>query len=196
MRIISKFKDYYDYLSGVYGIDNKVVYIRDSKDVDKTKDFSSFDYRFEVKKDGKEYYIYLEHIWFCDEDFPFITIREGFNDYTEWISYSFEEIEDWLNFLEVKNFVRNEIEKHFQTKSNKKVNTELKSPQIYQIKEKYTTDILLKDYGFQRILDAMQAYQRVAMFIAAPPDVPQTVPTDIIRFEGKGFDKKTSFRKM
>jgi len=56
---------------------------------------------------------------------------------------------------------------------------------------------LLKNYSFQRVMDAFTAYQEISMFLGgmAKPDKPIPHVSDKDMLQAKGFDKKWSFRR-
>lgn len=60
------------------------------------------------------------------------------------------------------------------------------------------TNVCLKDFGFQKIMDPYVAYQTIEMYLtnemAVQVDIP-TPQTDIEKVESHGFDKVWSFRK-
>ena len=202
MYIISKRKDYFDYLTQIYGIDKAVVYHRKPNELgDGGANGEEFDYSNE--KFSRKIIVTRIDLWFCDEHYPTIQVEcsvsgIGISMFTELLYYySYSEFESaWNSVVNKSNWWKEDLKKYLSTKSNSKINKKHASPQLLMIGKKIFTDIILKDYDFQRIVPAEQAYQRVSMWMNSRPDVPQTVPTDMHRFEAKGFDKKTSFRKM
>ena len=202
MKIISKYKDYYDYFSQIYGIDEKLVYKREEKliefDFKTRKNFPFIEFYPERKNFlENKVCINFKEIWFCNQRFPFITIVFG-NYLTEkkqnFFDYNSFKIE-WKDFIKYGNYLERQLIDHFSEKFGDK-NTEYKSPQILITKKGVYRDIILKHYNFQRFVSPEQAYQKVYMFLESRKDVSQTIPTDLDRFEAKGFDRKTSFRNM
>lgn len=202
MKIISKRKDYYDYLSGVWGIDNKVVYKREPKFEHYKNDFIARP--FDFKLNGQSYLYSYCILWFCDKAYPFLEITYK---YYPWgvLGYSETIVEQRIwsydKYVESKfnvqsDYINKNIKQFFNENRNEALNTKFNSPQILISDSRDAqTDILLKDIDFSSEMTAEQAYQQVAMFVAAKPEPPQQVPTDMHRFEAKGFDKKKSFRK-
>jgi hypothetical protein len=202
MKIISKRKDYYDYLGQIYGVDDKVLYRRDPRQVDGvcvTKLIvwePSFNYSY--GDNVVQVYPSAGVIWFCGQAYLILALEEKWGHLSPkertTYYYSFKELDKWKPLMKEKLLAG--IEKFFATPVKGDANTKHNSPQIVQIGNKLQIDPILKDYQFQRVISPEQAFQRVSMFVSAKPDVPQTVPTDMHRFEAKGFSKKTSFRNM
>ncbi len=200
MYIISKYKDYYDYLAQIYGVDKKVVYFRKPETIDEGHEYST-DIRIERNGVSNLYYVYHDKIWVCDKCFPVIYVRRELTDYG-WFYYSYEDlIEVWPELksrtTRYKWYDRSMLAEHLSdTCSVLKLNTKYDSPQLWAHHNSIHKDILLKDCDFQCMMSPEQVFQNVSMWVSAKPEPPQTVPTDMHRFEAKGFDKKTSFRNM
>lgn len=197
MLIISKYKDYYDYLGQIYGVDNKIVYTRnhENKETDRT---SMMTYEYTPGKNNLlEFSIRLTlgQIWFCDKNYPLALIYEGYGS-TPFIYYDVNELlEFWAKRANWGGFMQDKIKDHFKTDLHTKLNSKYNCPQLLQTDNRVELDIILKDYFFHHLVSPEQAFQKVAMFVAAKPDPLQQIPTEMHRFEAKGFDKKTSFRK-
>lgn len=106
MKILSKYRDYYD-IGLSYGIDNEVVFERYSKTFE-TKLLN----RYRIKKlsfcnDKNEIKIYYNYIVFCEELHPFIKIEE--------IEFKIENKEKVINDVK-KEFLysANEVNKYFE----------------------------------------------------------------------------------
>jgi hypothetical protein len=200
MYIISKYKDYYDYLAQIYGVDKKVVYFRKPEIVEGGMGYST-DIRIERNGQSSLYYIYHDYIWICDKSFPVVYVRRELTDFG-WFYYSYEDlIAAWPELKPRKSRFkwftgRNFLLDHFQGVSTAKLNTKYDCPQLWTHHNNIHKDILLKDCDFQKMMSPEQVFQNVSMWVSAKPEPPQTVPTDMHRFEAKGFDKKTSFRNM
>lgn len=171
MRILSKFKDYYDFLQGKYGIDELKVldrtispqpYLGDSFEIvfcnttyGLTKKYDSF-YRRQIENNSK-YEILLEE--------------------REFIWYKSNQINDYKQPI-------------------------VKPYESYDTKLKQYTDAPFYNFkldiiGFNKIMPPEQCYLQIEEFLGKiKEEVSQTIPTDLDRFEAKGFDKKTSFRNI
>lgn len=206
MKIISKRKDYYDHLSQIYGVDGAVVYKRQQEEYEEKEKHFGFEDGYYVKFKDKcnndlVYSASLSalNIWFCDKLYPVVRVSlvKDYQDKGAFYYYSYMEyLQRWGGLIEMKGYNSKRMEDFFKAYERKRVNTEFSSPQLVHIGNKVVTDIILKDYGFQKVITPEQAFQRVSMFVASKPDAPQTIPTDMHRFEAKGFSKKTSFRNM
>lgn len=199
MYIISKHKDYYDYLSQIYGVDKKVVYHRHPAEEEAITQTFFSERKLNRNSEENNYQFYFDEIWLCDEVYPLIRVSRSYSDET-LLYYSYEHlIADWPEVKPApsKWVYKDMFEEHFVVNTSKaKYNTKYASPQLLAHRGKVYKDIILKDYDFQRVMSPEQVFQLVAMFMAAQPEPPQTIPTDLHRFEAKGFDKKTSFRNM
>lgn len=165
MKIISKFKDYYDFLQGKYGIDELKVLDRT---LSKEQPYSEFD---------KDY-----DIIFCNTRY----VREKIND---WF---------YKNHILNNNkyeFICNSTDNYAWFKVNEFNN--LKYPIYCKRYDKEHYNFCLKNVKFNEVLSPEQCYLTIEEFLGKiKEEVPQTIPTDLDRFQAKGFDKKTSFRKM
>lgn len=169
MKIISKYKDYYDYLSGIYGIDEKKV-------LDRTQ-FKS--------------YIIPEDFDLIVCNIPFKRVSRKFYDeeiknkrFYYWRSYAkFETIyigEDYV-------WLKNKDENHRVVK---------KCPiiMIYSKTEYFYPP--LKPLGFDKVMRPEDIYKLLDEFISYKEPELKNLPEDMSRFESKGFDKKISFRNI
>lgn len=202
MKIISHFKDYYDHQAFIYGVDETRVWKRitskeDIIDSEKQSFFSYSPTRKNFLKKEIEFDFF--DVWFCDKNYPFIQSKIGRGIdavYQTYFTYD-QLVSKWSDDKFMTSYFLEKAESHLNRKSERKLNTKFNSPQLLHGEvDSITLNINLKNHGFSHIVSAEQAFQRISMWLGARPDVPQTVPTDLDRFEAKGFDRKTSFRKM
>lgn len=205
MKIISKRKDYYDYLGQIYGVDSVVVYIRKPATIDNAKHYiRSQEFTPSERNQIKvPVSVNLVHIWFCDQNYPLLELSYVPTNKLDRVYFYYASneafLEDYGDILYLGGYRRagKAIEEHFKSKLKSKLNTKYGSPQLLVDTKGVHLDIRLRDYNFQKLVSPEQAFQRVSMFLGAfKPDKPQQIPTDMHRFEAKGFDKKTSFRNM
>lgn len=184
MKIISKFKDYYDYLVSLYGVDEKIIYERHS-----TSGVDIFNGR-------------LYELWVCNEVFYGV----GMNNKISWelndlIEHSSKEYDNphflyWLYKKTNKNYGLNWwYITHPPVFKN--INT-LKNCPIVIYCGSSVSQVLnpnLSLINFKEILPHDMWVKLSEWF--SPKDIKITQsPEDMVLFESKGFDKKTSFRKM
>ncbi len=178
MKIISKYKDYYDYVVGEYGLDKTIVYDR------RIMDMFKFDY---PSTDG--YSIYTFHI--CNEKFDMYEYQGKF-------AVSYKEI-DKLNLLLKKNN-ESEISKHYRFfddqifKSTTK-NIEYRTPILLEKMGSFYIP-LCKTFDMHKVFNAKEMFEKVYTFISWLKDNPE-IPnnqTDLEKIISHGFDKKSSFR--
>ena len=182
MKIISKFKDYYDYLVGIYGMDDKIVYERNQS--------SGIDIY-----DG-----HLYSLWICDEQYygigkykiiswnidDLINHKDDF-EFTCWLykKIQLKKNDNTINYFRWKYFNKGEP---------KKVNTKENCPIILG-GENGIRNPNLSSINFKEITPHDMWIKLTEWF--SPKDIQMDKPpTDMNRFESKGFHKKTSFRKI
>lgn len=210
MKIISKVKDYYDYLTSKYGLDETIVF------------------------DRREFYLPSKHepsLFFSTERFP--TDKplkkswhnpEGRGDLHSAVLevgnmfYSFE-IERYLENKESKQAVMNwtlkyqirgEKHHHFgKTPLTFYTHTELtkhysldRFPKMicysyYQNKPGILSNLILKQTPIPSIITPEEIYQELYAYISGLKDVGfSDTRDDVQKLLSAGFDKKTSFRNM
>ena len=224
MRIISKFKDYYDSVQS-YGYDPSIMYIRKKKEIlYETKEYDDiFEY---VKKimDGLHYLRYdfsdmlvfseICVLLFCNKIYPYIVLT--FSDY-KYHCYSSEEVEDIIKKFYSKNTVNCYMTSKFGCGVNNKTNVDhffsysgktitnqidlhfkYNSPIIKISKEKYVEiNPVLRYVEFFKIIDTFNTYQEISMFMGGiiGNQKPKVKEIDDkTRLEKHGFNK-WSFRK-
>ena len=193
MRIISKDKDYYDSIQGIY-FDKSLIYLRTPFEV--------------ARKDVKDYKLpklYLSDIsrrldygavGFCGELYPFISsgnpfVKGGFHCY-----YSVLELEKKEN-IQLNKYTRLRLIRYFERPL---INFELflqnRSPIFVYDGEKVIWNALLRTYEFQKIEDPYQAFQKIRMFMSnlASPEKEMPKIDDKSNLYRHGFDN-WSFKK-
>jgi hypothetical protein len=213
MRIISKFKDYYDG-GASFGVDVTHTYIRESKDINYIK-----------------YPYYCDVIGFCGKIYPFDNAISILNDdpkqFTNYdTDYKFEQYKD-DSYNERYRLVKEDgkywtfyshLMEHKSPHSKKEYFDIIRSDKkLLEIFLQYSVPIFhighvpgyyekiltlnpcLKDYAFYKIFDTIQAFQEIQMYISnvIVSDTKVVVPvgSDNVIRDSKGFDKWT-FRKM
>jgi hypothetical protein len=190
MRIISKFKDYYDG-GAVYGIDKERIYIRETQVIEK------IDYDLNL----------FSVIGFCGEIYPFVSVaKKSYFSGDEWelhpkdytlycqdaINLEFESYVDkfapyqnkdkWKIVERKKDFY---YTKHGFTKLQEIYDNIRKNSEILSLFLKFKTPIFsitqstksirattltinpnLKDVAFYKIKDTIQAFQEIEMYIS------------------------------
>lgn len=187
MFIISKFKDYYDYLTNTYGIDEKKV-------LDRRKSYEPSDY---------QYYNYLQSdtfvLYFCGTFYRRFKLS-FFNskieklhrfqyDYKQYNVDKFDKkyfFDDhvWIKLKNIKNVVNN-YPYYISTNVPK-------SNDSYGFVELPN----LGKLNVNEIISPKDAFLQIQEYISYKEPEIINDPTNMDRFVGKGFDKKTSFRKL
>jgi hypothetical protein len=196
MRIISQYKDYYDYLSGVYGVDEKIVLDR--------RNFNKTPYLLQEEK--KKIILFI-----CD------MVYEGYfsNGRYYWGTTLLElltpdELEKWNNQKEkYKNYINlitnpkkywdNSISISLIPVEAKIKHNTIKNCPILMPTNAMQNDFLnfpiLKDLGVASILPPKEIYLLLTAWLA-PKDNHVDTRTNKDKIVGAGFDLKTSFRNM
>jgi hypothetical protein len=233
MRIISKFKDFYD--SGIaLGIDERIVYVRHTEE--ETYDRREFkintreknlcedlpyilcfsknkkhrDTRngnlVKLKVDGA---LNVGFLHFCGTRYPFVVCKEsvyhpdtGYNINYKYY-WSLDELKkDFQKTLEGR-YRRYSYEEHFKNTKEDEMNARFRSPVILETftsdKQEIVINPCLKDTGYSKEIDPIQAFQRIFMYVSAlqNPEDKDLNPeaTDVEKVVQKGMDPVYGFRK-
>lgn len=197
MKIISNFKDYYDFLIGKYGIDDKCVYERICSTEDQTGKWYktgiykpkhadlTLNYSFEViAVCGVMYccYFYRGRHYFGVEAKDYIP-KKVYNDNHEGEVYTGSDLDKAERFHLKKT--------NLNEKENCPVLILGSGHGYYDYAG--VKNPKLADFDFGKVLPAEDCYVQIANFISREKPVIDN-RTDIQKIVGKGFDKKTSFR--
>lgn len=206
MKIISSYKDYYDYLSGIYGVDEKIILDRRNFHTPfftgdtKTKlRLFICDMVFEGIYYQNKYYWGENVLDFLTEDefqiFKksknkdkfYIKLQEPYNKYSSWNS---EYVKGKYNFTISLKPYPDKYKRN--TKYNCAVLITSNVNEDTELVEHYPP---LKDYGVASILPPQDIYLMLTAWLAPKEEFTDT-RTDKEKITGSGFDLKTSFRKM
>ena len=185
MKIISKFKDYYDYLQGIYGIDEKLI-------LDRTK-YTPIPYTpsdFSTDKIIIGDYL-IQGIWLngkfhCGKDVEDLDIISNYNhpfgnDIRYLIKSDFGSIE---LLKEPKLLTDSPAYQHNCSILIKDWNGYKKNP-------------ILKEYSLYKVYSAFEIWNILSEFLGKLNDKhSQSIQTDKEKIISHGFDLKTSFRKI
>ena len=186
MKIISKHKDYYDYLQGIYGVDNNKIYKRTN--IIKEEDFETkFD--LDNKKRAKQHFFYTFAI--NNKEYQIIKTIKGFFPVTKEILKEFD-YSKWRIESIISSIGKS-------TNMNRKY----RKPILVSIDSEYDSfeknkdnDPFMKSFSFHKILSAHKLYIEVETFLGWIKDNPpiENNQTDVEKILSNGFDKKISFR--
>lgn len=196
MRIISKYKDYYDYLSGVWGEDP--LTILDRRSIAHKPIFIS-------NRILKLHFcdnVYTGLVKGCDihwgNEIDKFSIKG--NHYSNWF---YPSSKFWVVSLDDKNnrsYIPKNIEPSLvNTYFNCPIVVEEANaqPDILGINEfsglKYSLFPLLQDYKFQKVIDDNLAYLKISEWLNKPKDLIDN-QSNSGKILSNGFDIKTSFR--
>lgn len=188
MKIISKYKDYYDYLTGIYGVDPKLVL--DRRDTHKFSPLPNVIYILIIGDTCVEFFYNENEFYFLDEG------KEKFS--TEPHYSKSEHI--WITFPNERSAT---IIRTTPYKDVKQLAKKENCPILIYRAFRYSSqlDLIAKfpkldDIGFARIMDSVKIYWLITNWLSERvSELETSIPmTDTQKIEAKGFDKKTSFR--
>ena len=203
MKILSKYKDYYDYLSGVWGEDPKLILDRrefDTISLVENTVYHIYIGNFKIEafcKDGVLHY--GDKLKEFEKEEPYSKY------YTKPISYKTH-----VRIL-VRDWTDNRGRVRYDTKwvntvvveGTGKVTVKENCPIIVKQESANGSSIVhsfkyakLEDLGLAKFVDATDTYRMISEWLANRVDEMEltTSMTDAQKIENKGFDKKTSFR--
>lgn len=210
IRIISKFRDYYDGVQRQI-FDEDTLYVREQREIGKD---------VLVSWHREEYNIRYGKIGFCGKEYAYCKFmfpdgsvdyfydaesthahahkyltEEGYNNYCGRYHGS----QSWIN----KYCRKAEIDKYFAdipVIENHDYFVKCNAP-IYVIQRYPAYTVInpkLSNYQFQKVIHPYTAFQEIYMYVGgvlAGNNKPIPIVSDNDMIEAKGFDKKTSFRK-
>lgn len=196
MKIISKFKDYYDYLQGVYGVDEKLV-------LDRTKFYKKLPYSL----DGVVSTIHVgewvvQGFWRKGEIYYADQVKQFANERTPgWSSGGYNPNDYWFITTSVYTWkcLKNPMDLGDKSPTWKEDYPILLEYIDNSSKKsiKYIKCPILKDYKVNKILPGKQVWLLLSEWLGKQitkkePVVP--VGDDKVRIISAGFDIKKSFR--
>lgn len=197
MKIISKYKDYYDYLQGVYGVDEKLVL--DRRLSEHPAAYSNGVHRFVIGNTLVDS-LYIDGVWYCGEADMIKIGGERYEqvnpkDGTKLLSYR-------VNYKDLfGKIVTNSVCVTPYGRIGNPINNS--GHAIYLIsksfgKEKYFYP-RLEQYGIQKVLKPHDIWVELSNWLGmelTKKEPQQPVGDDKVRILSAGFDLKTSFRNI
>lgn len=215
MRVISKFRDYYDGVMKT-GMDREVVYVRENKGIP-IKDARGVD--FNTKSSGTYCSVETSFLGYCGMIYRVMIVETEFPNHarTRHVFFDFEEFKQFM----LNNKLSNEYDfresrwwpsrfqrfKEMDTSRMLELFHEFQTPlflltNVYRYRGPDETTLTLgpclKDIEFQRVKDPYTAYQEIFQFVAGVLNHPENKMVKISdkdKIHKHGFDK-WSFRKM
>lgn len=195
MKIKSNYKDYYCYLQGIYGIDNNIIFERYSKSSQVY--YNNTFYEFHIM--GKLYGGFkFEDKWIWDfQELNNIVVnwdtivkpKLGFYEQNS----EYNKIRKYITKFDNNFFITEEIITDWKnTDENKKQECSI----LVYINSHYDQYPKLIDTFIPKVISAHDMYIQLSDWYSKKELFIERKPTDMNRFESKGFDKKKSFRKI
>lgn len=197
MKIISKYKDYYDYLMGIYGVDEKIVL--DRTEFEMANFYSPIVVTFYIAGmcidgywDGMIFYFGEDLRQFCKDQ------EKDTKNYPKWRLR-------WMNFGKDPNAVtvynnswlRSQTAypdlRVDETKTNEKHKCAIMCSS--NMKGEFLRYPKLEDLGIISVLPPHEIYMMLSEWLA-PKDKVEDNMSDTEKIIAAGFDKKTSFRNI
>lgn len=219
MKLISKYKDYYDYLQGIYGIDEKIVYDRRAKFLSRPDLYIKDDYKkyiFAICNRLFVVYYYQDKFYHTPEEILEFdmkltedkknSILLGYGRYLRKRLPLIEQAKDHYERENIETNVNKITRQPVLIKCGNFEDSEFSAPITivydsyfgkYNKDEKAKWNIpLLSEYNMAAFYPAEQIYQDISQFLGWLVDNPslpnnQTNENKII---SHGFDLKKSFR--
>lgn len=202
MRIISGFKDYYDYLAHE-SVDNKIVYNRHCQefrlpDQEPVEFVGNNDLDVSRELVFPANYYDADSLHFCGECHHFMVVNG-------YVTYDIGEMYDLMVARarqEGRTLYAFRDRQSFESTYREKASTlnqTLHAPVVLQFKSdgrlRYVTNISLKSIDFVKLYPPEQAFMKIYDFLIPKEITSDSNPDNMLRYEAKGFDKKISFRK-
>ena len=180
MKIISPYKDYYDYVVGTHGIDDAIVYHRNSE------------YAKRILCYDKQYPTPFE-ICVCNTLYTGLVDNDG---NIIWDVASVYDAEGQINGVFVfKDKWRSEYFNMSPVFSD--LNIKYQCPIVLRVHGIVYRNPILSQYNFGGVLKPKDIYIQIYNWLINAKDVQNTDNRpDVLKIEAAGFDKKTSFRNM
>lgn len=217
MRIISKFRDYYDSAAGA-GVDMTRVYEREVR-YQKTKVLEELDFQLPIGRQSRDR-VEWGCVYFCGRRYPYLETKvRAPESFALLRTTSFDK--RFANEVEVRSgpFNRRRVVNWSMaldslqgTPDTRGLNLIHKSPVVVQRYRRLSDDIVgsvkwderllvindsLRNVGFQRVLDPFAAFQEIDMFlntILVADVMPATKMSDKEKVVSHGMDTRFSFR--
>lgn len=189
MKIISKAKDYYDYLSGIYGIDEQIVYDRRNfeEPFGNLSKFPTKFYNHHLEKNEQTNFVLLEigNIHYLFKTYEYITNRnvDKFYKKEHELVYKYKIDKKFSDVPVAMAYVDAYIDKRTgEVIIKNKIGTIINNP-------------ILINTWIPTYIPANEIYELIYEYLISKrePKINDN-RTDVEKLEAKGFDKKISFR--
>jgi hypothetical protein len=174
MRIISKFKESYDYMLG-YGIDNKIVYNREtgSAFIDSTRCFD--------KEQVRSYSLMANRVIKSDFGYRLVILVIGtkcfpmiIDSKEKQIFYTYKDFEEYIGKKTSKKIPKGFIfsMKELKAFENEKINQETEQPvsvihpSFFEDRWYATTNPYLDDYSAYALMNGFDIFQEISSFLS------------------------------
>lgn len=222
MRIISKFKDYYDNCGYKTGVDRSMVYVRRVEISDEEEKRGSY-YHVELpRKHESRYSATFGSLWFCGKEYPIVIIEDTkspvitkdwkvtndprlfhherktfLSGHGEGQKYIDVTLGSLFGYTERKWFNDNDRVADFM-RVNDDINIKYNSPCVFIGRDQVIINPPLTELGFTKVMSPFQAFQEIHMYLMGAlleANIQEPLPlteTDEVRRHGMD---KWSFRK-
>jgi len=191
MKIIDKRRDYYDYLSGIYGINEKLVLDRREYD----NQISSDIIKFYIAGYIVEGLLLNDKFYYGDDLNQFKIKKKSF-----WLHLSKHWKRDYDNSIEIEyndgSYKKQNWVYIKPIKDDDAINNRFDCPILMQCSDQVYKYPLLKNFNLATFIPPETIYKWIEEWLSrriSLLEVTSELPNDL-KIESKGFDKKTSFR--
>lgn len=192
MKIISKHKDYYDYIVGTYDRDEKIVYDRRGDNEIHVYHKPSF-YKSKYSPDDWSCMVFS----ICGGYFPIVVKNNG-EEYRWLPEHMPKSVRVFNGTNNSELYAIKTFDRFYEKKSD--LNTKYKQPVLLRSArgygDPYVCIPILAEWGFPKIIPANDMYNKIYSWISWSidnPPIPNT-QTDKEKVAAHGFDAKKSFR--
>ncbi len=196
MKILSKFKDYYDFLQGIYGIDEKVVYDR-TVEMNLPPIYVSTPRQTFWSKHG---FLDVSILSICDEFYFAIKWQDRIitneQEIVNVLNNDFEIPIHGIKKLKVEHLQQVFLPRQTIDKLNSPYNIPIIGIKAFNFyRNNSVNPNLQEDFSWiKSLLPPREIYLKLSSFLSKKDIDLVNKPDDMSRFEAKGFDKKSSFR--
>jgi len=197
MKIISKHKDYYDYMVGIYGLDPTITYDRRTDNLIRYEQagYNTFgnpvsEHVFHICNNKVIIFEYKNKLYHQPNELIDLNkklLKDGNGQYRLWAGSS------WYKIFMNKEETGKNIYDYYNKRSD--INIKYRVPVLLECNNDYCLPYL-ETFEFYKVYDPDTIYQMIYAFqswLIDNPPIPNK-QTDMEKLQSHGFDKKISFR--
>lgn len=195
MLILSKYKDYYDFLIGIYGVDSKLILDRREYDNIPHKPYNDSKIQFIITGYIIDGFYHNGNMYYGESLKKFETFKKRRTFFLKNYNYNKDSI-----YIETNNNNRSKNWFNlYPIKDEKNINDKKNCPILMKIypHKGYFHYPVLKEWNLVSILPPEKIYKMLSEWLSnkiTEKEENDDKRNDVDKLESKGFDKKRSFR--